>query len=140
MRLDKTSYNWLLLQQEIANTHQRYLDKQVQKGIKDKDPNFVKDPLNGTWEWRGQIYIPTKRELREKVIWNCHDEPTAGHPGITKTLEIITREFQWPQMKHDIELFVQVCHTCQIIKPNRQPQNAPLQPNEIPVEPWAIIV
>ena len=101
--LDEESYHWLLLQQEIVKTHRRYFDKQVQKGIKDKDPNFIKDPHNGTWEWKGQIYIPARKELREKVIQSCHKVPTTGHPGVAKTLELITRGFWWLQMRHDIK-------------------------------------
>ena len=42
-------------------------------------------------------------------------------------------------MKHDIEIYIKACHICQTVKPNRQPKNAPLQPNKIPTEPWAII-
>ena len=68
MQLDEVSYHWLLLWQEIANTHQRYFNKQVQKGIKDKNPNFVKYPLNRIWEWKGWIYVPAKKELRDKII------------------------------------------------------------------------
>ena len=42
-------------------------------------------------------------------------------------------------MKHDIEIYIKACHICQTVKPNRQLKNAPLQPNEIPTEPWSII-
>jgi transposase InsO family protein len=62
----------------------------------------------------------------------------AGHSGIAKTLELTTRTFWWPNMKKDIEKYIKACHECQISKPDRQPQAAPLQPNEIPLEPWAI--
>ena len=139
MRLDKESYHWLLLRQEIAKSHKRYFDKQVLRGIKEQDPNFIKDSLTGVWEWKGRIYVPARKELREKVIQSCHEVPTAGHPGIAKTLELITHGFWWPQMKHNIEMYIKACHICQTVKPNRQPKNAPLQPNEIPTEPWAII-
>ena len=54
-------------------------------------------------------------------------------------MEIITQEFWWPQMKHDIEIYVKACHICQTVKPNQQLRNAPLQPNTIPTEPWAVI-
>ena len=42
-------------------------------------------------------------------------------------------------MKHDIEIYIKVCHVCQTVKLNWQPKNAPLQPNKIPTEPWAVI-
>ena len=112
MRLDEESYHWLLLRQEIAKTHRRYFDKQILKGIKEQDPNFTKDSLTGVWEWKGQIYVPARKELREKVIQSCHEIPTAGHPRVAKTLELITHGFWWPQMKHDIEMYIKACHIC----------------------------
>ena len=83
--------------------------------------------------------MPARTELCERVIAWCHEMPLAGHPGIAKTLELTTREFWWPNMKNDIEKYVKGCHECQMSKPDQQPQVAPLQPNEIPSEPWAII-
>ena len=72
--------------------HRRYYDKQVDKGIKKKDPEYKRDDRE-MWTWKGRIYVPAKMELREQVIaWN-HETPLAGHPGITKTLELTTREF-----------------------------------------------
>jgi hypothetical protein len=46
MRLDEESYMWLMLHNDIANTHRRYFDKQVLKGIRSKDPDFQKDKFN----------------------------------------------------------------------------------------------
>ena len=63
----------------------------------------------------------------------------AGHPGVAKTLELITREMWWPNMKKDVENYIKGCHTCQTVKPDRRPKAAPLQPNEVPTEPWEII-
>ena len=62
MRLDEESYHYKR-RQEIAKTHKQYFDKQVLKGIKDQDPNFIKDSLMGIWEWKGQIYVPARKEL-----------------------------------------------------------------------------
>ena len=42
-------------------------------------------------------------------------------------------------MKKDVENYIKGCHTCQTVKPDRRPKAAPLQPNEIPNEPWEII-
>jgi hypothetical protein len=89
--------------------------------------------------WKERIYVPINQTLRERAIRWCHDEPMAGHPGIAKTLELTTRTFWWPNMKKDIEKYIKACHECQISKPDRQPRAAPLQPHEIPSEPWAVI-
>jgi hypothetical protein len=53
--------------------------------------------------WKERIYVPINQMLRERAIHWCHDEPMAGHPGIAKTLELMTRTFWWPNMKKDIE-------------------------------------
>ena len=91
------------------------------------------------WTWKNRVYVPARVELWERVIAWCHETPLAGHPGIAKTLELSTREFWWPNMRQDIEKYVKGCHECQRSKPDRQPRAAPLQPNEVPSEPWAII-
>jgi hypothetical protein len=139
IRLNEESREWLDLRSEIKKIHRRYYNKQVKQGIKQKDPNFKKDEFNDYWMWKERIYIPINQTLRERAIRWCHDEPMAGHPGIAKTLELTTRTFWWPNMKKDIEKYIKACHECQISKPDQQPRAAPLQPNEIPSEPWAVI-
>ena len=62
-----------------------------------------------------------------------------GHPGIDKTLELMTRNYWWPRMKKDIQKYIASCNTCQMVKPDRQAKAAPLNPNEIPEGPWQII-
>jgi hypothetical protein len=110
IRLNKESREWLDLRSEIKKIHRRYYDKQVERGIKQKDPNFKKDDINGYWTWKEHIYVPINQTLRERAIRWCHDEPMAGHPGIAKTLELTTRTFWWPNMKKDIEKYIKACH------------------------------
>jgi hypothetical protein len=65
IRLNKESREWLDLQSEIKKIHQQYYDKQVERGIKQKDPNFKKDDINGYWMWKERIYVPINQTLRE---------------------------------------------------------------------------
>ena len=37
----------------------------------------------------GAVYVPNNRDLRTRVLKACHDHLLAGHPGQTKTLELI---------------------------------------------------
>ena len=62
-----------------------------------------------------------------------------GHPGIDKTLELMTRNYWWPGMKKDIQKYITGCNTCQTVKPDRQAKAAPLHLNKIPEGPWQII-
>ena len=62
-----------------------------------------------------------------------------GHPGVDKTLEMMTQNYWWPRMKKDIQRYVTSCNTCQTVKPDRRAKAAPLRPNEIPEGPWQTI-
>ena len=44
-------------------------------------------------------------ELREAVLRECHDFPTAGHFGV-KTFERVKSLYLWPSMKSDVVKFV----------------------------------
>ncbi len=56
--------------------------------------------------------------LRRGVISLYHDSITAGHPGISKTLWSISRDYWWPGMKNTITNYVKGCTTCQSCKNN----------------------
>jgi hypothetical protein len=57
-------------------------------------------------------------DLRKGVISLYHDSTTAGHPGITKTLWSISRDFWWPNMKDTITNYIKGCALCQSRKNN----------------------
>ncbi|KAJ9516908.1 hypothetical protein QJQ45_027301 [Haematococcus lacustris] len=47
---------------------------------------------------RNQIVVPNCPELKTRILVKMHDAQFAGHVGITKTLERISRMFWWPRM------------------------------------------
>jgi hypothetical protein len=47
---------------------------------------------------QGRLYVPDDPDLRAKVISTYHDALTAGHPGCTGTLELVSRHYWWPGM------------------------------------------
>ncbi|MGQ3286099.1 RNase H-like domain-containing protein, partial [Bosea sp. (in: a-proteobacteria)] len=52
--------------------------------------------LEGLWlTERGQVVVPNDEKLRRRVIHTMHDAKSAGHLGMTKTLEQVTRYFDW---------------------------------------------
>ncbi|KAJ3574926.1 hypothetical protein NP233_g1445 [Leucocoprinus birnbaumii] len=89
--------------------------------------------------WRERVYVPDVATLREEIMKRHHDSETVGHPGYTKTHELITRNFWWPRMMNDVKRYVAGCETCQAGKIDRQRKAAPLHPNQIPENPWEII-
>ncbi|SJL16482.1 uncharacterized protein ARMOST_20008 [Armillaria ostoyae] len=101
-----------------------------ERGITEKD---------GILYYDNRIYVPHHTTLRGNIIAQSHDHITAGHPGITKTWELVLREYWWPKMKKDVEIYVAGCEMCQRTKSSNQVKSAPLHPNAILTEPWTHI-
>ncbi|KAJ9525740.1 hypothetical protein QJQ45_003434 [Haematococcus lacustris] len=51
---------------------------------------------------RNQIVVPNCPELKTRILVEMHDAQFAGHVGITKTLERISRMFWWPRMRSEL--------------------------------------
>ncbi len=84
--------------------------------------------------WYNRIFVPNVASLRERVMRECHDSTTCGHP-----VELIARDFYWPSLTKDAHSYVDGCATCQRTKPLRQKPLGLLTPNEIPEAYWEII-
>ena len=48
------------------------------------------------------------------IIFLYHNDPLAGHLGVTKTFHKLKAQYYWPQMYEEIRLYVQSCHQCQV--------------------------
>ncbi|XP_044596717.1 uncharacterized protein K02A2.6-like [Cotesia glomerata] len=66
-----------------------------------------------------KLCVPESK--RTQVIKENHDEPTAGHLGVTKTITRIARNYYWPRMHQDIARYVRNCKNCQEFKPQHHP-------------------
>ncbi|KAJ9510305.1 hypothetical protein QJQ45_015781 [Haematococcus lacustris] len=80
--------------------------------------------------------LPDDAALRKKVIYTMHDTRSAGHLGMTKTLEQVTRWFTWPGVSEDVKSYVRSCHSCQVNKSSAKKPAGLLQPLPIPERPW----
>ncbi len=77
-----------------------------------------------------QIVFPAA--LRHEILTACHDDPTAGHLGITKIYDKVRSRYYWPNMFKDIEHWCKSCVDCSMKKIPRGQRKTPLLP--IPVE------
>src|SRR6202453_1418050 len=91
------------------------------------DPHKLKK-INDTWYHQGQRVVTGDIEERRAIIKNKHDLPVHGHPGISKTVQIVERTHWWPKLKQDVVDYVKGCTDCQRMKVNNRPTKAPLQP------------
>jgi len=86
--------------------------------------------------FRGKIYVPWDADLRRRVVSLCHDTKVAGHPGRWKTLELVSRDYWWPQMSRYIGQYVGTCNLCLRTKLIRQAPVGELHPLWIPDSRW----
>ena len=71
---------------------------------------------NGRLVYRDCIYVPDHMPLRLRLLQIHHDPPAIGHPGRTKTFELLSRQFYWPTMRKDVDQFVHHCNVCRRTK------------------------
>lgn len=79
-----------------------------------------------------RLYVPDLPEPKAKLLEACHASPVAGHPGISRTYEILDREYYWPQMLCYVKRWVTNCHQCRRAKPSREARQGLLKPLPVP--------
>ena len=93
---------------------------------------------NGILYHRGKVYIPNSN-LQCCISTLCHDFKIAGHAGRWKTLELVSRNYWWPQMSRYIGRYVSTCDMCLCTKASHQPPVRELHLLPIPNAPWDTI-
>ena len=58
---------------------------------------------------KGKVYVLKDEELRTEIIWLYHDVPMAGHGGKWKTVELVTRNYWWPEVIREVGRYVEGC-------------------------------
>jgi hypothetical protein len=122
-------------------------EAEVIEGLKSIDKTAPKALTNGTamWEeddgfvyYKGRLYVPNDRKLRQDVVKSCHDAILAGHPGKNGTVELVSHYYWWPRMAGFISAYVEGCDRCQRYRKDLHPK-ALIQPQEVPEGPWQTI-
>jgi len=57
-----------------------------------------------------KVYIPKDKELRAEIIQLHHNVLVAGHESRWKMMELITRNYWWPEVTRDIERYIEGCN------------------------------
>jgi len=86
---------------------------------------------DGVLWFRGKIYVHRNSDLRRWIVSLCHDMKVAGHPGRWKTLELVSKNYWWPQISRYIGQYVSTCDLCLRTKPIRQALVGELHPLRI---------
>uniref|UniRef100_A0A8C2EGQ3 Gypsy retrotransposon integrase-like protein 1 n=1 Tax=Cyprinus carpio TaxID=7962 RepID=A0A8C2EGQ3_CYPCA len=83
------------------------------------------------------LFVPP--ELCDRVLRWVHCTPSAGHPGITATTQLVSNRFWWTSLRADVIKFVHQCSTCNMIKSSHLKPAGLLQPLPVPQRPWSHI-
>ena len=70
------------------------------------------------------------------MISRHHDDPLAGHFGIDKTRELVSRKYYWPSLRKDVENYVRGCDVCLASKAIRHKPYGDLQSLPLPTHRW----
>lgn len=89
--------------------------------------------------YEGRIVVPGDDNIKRDILARCHDDPTAGHFGIFKTCELVSRSFHWPKLRKFVKRYVSSCDTCQRSKTSRHKPYGLLQSLPVPELPWSSI-
>lgn len=92
------------------------------------------DPGNGPVN---RLFVPDS--VTSQVLHWIHTSPFSWHPGYKRTLELLKRNFFWPQMDQDTQEFVAACTTCARSKASRRAPSGLLHQIPIPGRPWSHI-
>jgi hypothetical protein len=125
------------------NVQEESVAKAARELRKDKGRGTVKSTewseSDGLLMFHGKICVPKDRDLRHHIVEQHHDTCIAGHAGRFKTLELISRNYWWPQMSHYIGTYVKTCDLCNWTKLQHRRPFGELHPLETPEAPWDII-
>lgn len=60
------------------------------------------------------LHLVLPDSLRDMVLKMLHDDPTAGHLGVTRTMHRVRQRFYWVNNKRDVAKWCMECPECQI--------------------------
>jgi hypothetical protein len=101
------------------------------------DPQYTL--LDGLLYYQGLIMVPDDPDIKRDILYQCHDAPMAGHYGVHKTFELVSRTYHWQGLRKYVKRYVTSCHTCQRNKTVLHKPYGLLQPLPVPEVPWSSI-
>jgi len=66
------------------------------------------------------------KEEKLVILEQFHTSLLGGHGGVNKTVSKIKRQFNWPNLKQDVKLYIKNCASCQINKVTNKKHKSPM--------------
>lgn len=108
--VNPTTDRWYTaLIEKISSKPRKYPLWRIENGVLFKYTGAKIPELDGSqYAWKQVV----PKDKRLELLQQAHDEPTSGHPGVTKTYAKLRQKFYWPKMKADVAAYVRRCVTC----------------------------
>jgi RNase H-like domain found in reverse transcriptase/Integrase zinc binding domain/Reverse transcriptase (RNA-dependent DNA polymerase) len=98
--------------------------KDLNKGVNTEEPHILlPDTL-----FSKKLFLEDNLEKQQQILWELHNGPTGGHPGIANTWNIVKQSYEGPRLQQFVEEYIKGCAKCQESKINLPKKKAPLQP------------
>jgi hypothetical protein len=126
---------------EAAKSDQKYMElkEKLQQGNLQQKVEDYKLENDEILRYRGRIYVPNSRELKNLILGEMHNVPYVGHPGYQKTIAAVKSQYYWPGMKKEVVDFIAKCLACQKVKVEHRHPAGLLQPFPIPEWKWEVV-
>lgn len=110
--------------------------EQLETGTKSVESKGFSLGSDGILRKKGKVWVPCCPPLRMELLRRNHDDPAAGHFGVKKTREVISRKYAWSELGKDVQNYVAECDLCQRHKSHRHKPYGMLQPLPVPTQAW----
>jgi hypothetical protein len=125
------------------------IDKTILRQEQQKDDNILSLPSTNPDDYaclNNIVYKKTNNKflpciplsLRVNVIKCFHDDPTAAHLGVDRTLAKLQSRVHFPKMRSFVEKYIKTCDVCQRVKPDNRKPPGLMRSSEIS-QPWDCI-
>jgi len=122
----------------------RSKDEDVVRVVEEMKKAGVKELRENKWKIEGdlvlkegKVYVLKDEELRAEVIRLHHDVPAAGYRGRWKMVELVTRNYWWPEVTRDVGKYVEGCDLCQRMKNRTEEPAGKLKLSEVLQKTWS---
>jgi hypothetical protein len=86
--------------------------QEIKRNIKEeKSPDFSEDDEGVLW-YKGRIYVPNIKKLKDKILREAHESSYSIHPGGNKMYHDLKATYWWYGMKRDVAEYIARCDTC----------------------------
>ena len=128
-----------LISQIKKAPHDDFFNLHFTEAKKSDHPLYSLSPDETLLLCRSKIYVPDYEDLRLQVLMYNHDHRLIGHPGIKKTILLISKTYFWPRLRKDVTRYVRSCNNCRRAKTPRHAPYGKLKPLPIGERPWSSI-